>query len=358
MFAGMTWLTAFLIVTSPLVGSPPPAEMTGFEITPTRHYRVGDLAFDVEVTAVDEKGEPVTAFCGSAEVTGAADEDGEPVTEIAEFASGKATLQGIVPTASAISVQAKNSDREIAGTWQPKVQNVPGFLSIVPPLIAVLLAVFFRQALLALFAGIWAGAIFINDYNPFAALLRCFDTYLPNTLLDSGHAAIILFTMALGGMVGVIAKSGGTRALVDAISARASSRRSGLVTTWASGLVVFFDDYANCLLVGNTIRPFTDKMRISREKLAYIVDSTAAPISTVALVSTWIGYQIGLLEGVFGKGRGYDVFIDILPYSFYSFFTIAFVFAVAATMRDFGRWQEPSAGPSTEAKWWLREPGP
>lgn len=335
----MTWLVALLLSSLPLaMGTPSdvPPEMTSFEVKPARDYRVGDLAVDLEVTAVDKDGNAVAGFCASAAIEGAVDGDGEAITALDGFVSGKATLKGVIPGDGGVTVRAGSGDRAIARVWKPEMRRLPGFLSILPPLFAVLLAVVFRRALLALFAGIWAGALFVHGYDPFAALLRCFDTYLPKTLLDSGHAAIILFTMALGGMVGVIAKSGGTKALVDAISARASSRRSGLVTAWASGLVVFFDDYANCLLVGNTVRPFTDKMRISREKLAYIVDSTAAPIATVALISTWIGYQIGLLEEIFGKGKGYEAFLDILPYSFYGFFTIAFVFAVTVTMRDFG----------------------
>ncbi|MCG8424768.1 MAG: Na+/H+ antiporter NhaC family protein [Proteobacteria bacterium] len=326
----MTWFAALL-----LLASPPPAEVTGFEIAPVRDYRVGDLTIDLEITAVDGDGKAVADFCGPADLVGVTDQKGQPLTQIATFADGKAKLTKVLP-GEKITVRAQSGERTVVTTWQPDLRQLSGVVSILPPLLAVVLAIVIRQALLALFAGIWSGALFIHGYDPFTALLRCFDTYLPKTLIDSGHAAIILFTMALGGMVGIIAKSGGTKALVDAISARASSRRSGMVTAWASGLVVFFDDYANCLLVGNTVRPFTDKMRISREKLSYIVDSTAAPIATVALVSTWIGYQIGLLEGVFGQGKGYELFLDILPYSFYSFFTIVFVFAVAFTTRDFG----------------------
>lgn len=110
-----------------------------------------------------------------------------------------------------------------------------------------------------------------------------------------------------------------------------------MVVGWFTGLAIFFDDYANCLLVGNTLRPFTDKLKISREKLSYIVDSTAAPITSVALISTWVGYQLGLLEELIGKDENaYDWFLNMLPYGFYSFFTIFFVFAIAVSCRDFG----------------------
>jgi Na+/H+ antiporter NhaC len=339
----MTWLFALALVVCP-----PPPDLTGFTIAPARDYQVSDLAVDITVTAVDSAGDPVPTFCGPATVSGL-HKDGEPVTEIPVFAGGKATLGKVQLTGQPVVVAlpgsaagdggqdgAQTGATMIQGTWTPDLRQLPGALSLLPPVMAIVLAILVRQALLALFAGVWLGALFVHGYNPLTALIRCFDTYLPGALAESSHAAIVLFTMALGGMVGVISKSGGTRALVDAIAARASSRRSGQVTAWVAGLVVFFDDYANCLLVGNTVRPFTDSMRISREKLAYIVDSTAAPVATVALISTWVGYQIGLFDDVFGKGTGYDLFLSMLPYSFYSFFTLAFVLAVAVTLRDFG----------------------
>jgi Na+/H+ antiporter NhaC len=332
----MTWLLALALAVCP-----PPPDLAGFTIEPVRDYQVSGLAVDLTVTAVDSAGQPVPTFCGPAAVSGLRTDDA-PLTEIPAFAGGKATLSRVHLTGEPVVVAIARSDPQdpagatIQGSWAPDLRQLPGVLSLLPPLMAIVLAILVRQALLALFAGVWLGALFVHGYNPLTALLRCFDTYLPGALAESSHASIVLFTMALGGMVGVISKSGGTRALVDAIAARASSRRSGQLTTWIAGLVVFFDDYANCLLVGNTVRPFTDKLRISREKLAYIVDSTAAPVATVALVSTWVGYQIGLFDGVFGKGTGYDLFLSILPYSFYSFFTLAFVFAVAVSRRDFG----------------------
>jgi Na+/H+ antiporter NhaC len=222
------------------------------------------------------------------------------------------------------------------GRWQPG-RTIPGWLSILPPLLAIALALVLRQALVALLAGVWIGALLVHGYDPLAALLRTFDTHLPATVANTDSASVILFTMALGGMVGIISASGGTRALVDAIAARARSRRAGMLTTWGSGLIVFFDDYANCLLVGNTVRPFTDRLRISREKLAYLVDSTAAPIATIAIISTWVGYQVGLFDKVDELGGdGYRHFLRLIPYSFYPLFTLAFVFLVAWTVRDFG----------------------
>jgi Na+/H+ antiporter NhaC len=139
-------------------------------------------------------------------------------------------------------------------------------------------------------------------------------------------------------MIGVIACSGGMEALVQWLAHRVRSRRGGRLLGWLMGLIIFFDDYANCLLVGTTLRPFTDRLRISREKLSFIVDATGAPVATIAIVSTWIGYQLSQLEatGFIASGQVYDFFLRMLPYSFYSYFTVAFVFLNALLERDFG----------------------
>lgn len=325
----MLWLLALsLFACAPLEA------VSGFEIAATRDYRVGDLPISLTITPVDGDGEPVP-FCGEATLEGARGSGAEAPPATLSFASAPVTLAKIDAASGPITVRAGSA----TGSFEAEgLRQIPGALSLLPPLLAIVCALLFRQALLALLAGVWIGALFVHDYNPLTGLLRTFDTYLPATLVDSGHAAIVFFTLALGGMVGVITKSGGTQALVDIIARRATSRRSGMLTSWAAGLVVFFDDYANCLLVGNAVRPFTDKLRISREKLAYIVDSTAAPISTVAVVSTWIGFQAGLFEDALptGGASGYELFLRALPYSFYSFLTIAFVFALSVTTRDFG----------------------
>ncbi|WP_428268851.1 Na+/H+ antiporter NhaC family protein [Haliangium sp.] len=334
----------FLVLAFSLLSCAPPEALAGFSIAADRDYQVGDLPVALTITAVDAEGESVP-YCGTAALTGVGTGPaGTPLSEIS-FEGGAAKLPEVVLLADEVTVRLAPPGGtigavhdQLTGAWKPSLRPLPGWLSILPPVAAIVIAVVLRQALLALFAGVFMGAFFVHGYEPFTALLRCFDTYLPKTLVDSDHAAIILFTLALGGMVGIIGKSGGTAALVDVIAHRARSRRSGLVTTWVAGLVVFFDDYANCLLVGNAVRPFTDRLRISREKLSYIVDSTAAPISTVALISTWVGFQIGLFEDALPNvgESGYELFLRSLPYSFYSLFTIAFVLAVAVTLRDFG----------------------
>jgi Na+/H+ antiporter NhaC len=214
-----------------------------------------------------------------------------------------------------------------------------GWLSIVPPLLAIALALLFRQVIPALLAGVWAGAIILNG-NPFIAFLRVGDTYLVESLANKDHATIVMFSMILGGMIGVLSRSGATAALVDSVSSRITNRRNGQVASASMGLIVFFDDYANTLLVGNTMRPLTDKLRISRQKLAYIIDSTAAPVATIAVISTWIGFEVGLIQDalvrISADSSAYVLFLRSLPYNFYPILTLFFVFGIAITGRDFG----------------------
>jgi len=220
------------------------------------------------------------------------------------------------------------------------IRIIPGWLSIVPPLLAILLALIFRQVIIALLIGIWTGAIFINSYNPLLGILRVIDTYIINALTDTSHIQIIVFTSLFGGVVGLISKSGGTKGLADLITRFAKTRKSGLISTWLMGIAIFFDDYANTLIVGNIMRPITDKMRVSREKLSFIVDATAAPVVSIFIVSSWIGYEVGLIhDGLIMIGsteNAYDIFLKTIPYRFYPILMLVFVFLVAYLKRDFG----------------------
>jgi len=219
-----------------------------------------------------------------------------------------------------------------------------GILAILPALAAIVLAILTRQVYVGLFIGVWLGAAILVEgtltWRCFAGFLRVLDTYFLRALADPDHAAIVLFTMGLGGMVGVIGASGGLAALVERASGWARGPRAGQATTWIAGLVIFIDDYASTLLVGNTLRPFTDRLRISREKLSYIVDSTAAPITSIAPISTWIGYEVGLLGDALAKAapqvKAYALFIDSIPYRFYAILAIALVLFIALSGRDVG----------------------
>ncbi|MBU2508103.1 MAG: Na+/H+ antiporter NhaC family protein [Bacteroidetes bacterium] len=220
------------------------------------------------------------------------------------------------------------------------IRILPGILSVIPPLLAILLALILRQVIVSLAAGIYAGAFFIYDYNPFQALLRVADWFILNALIDKDHMYIILFTLLIGGVVGVISKNGGTAGLAKQITRLAKTPRSGMISSWLLGILIFFDDYANSLIIGNMMRPITDKLKISREKLSYIVDSTAAPIASIVIISTWVGYEVGLIDdglsAIGFTGNAYDVFLQSIPYSFYPIAAIVFVFLTSFMNRDFG----------------------
>ena len=245
-----------------------------------------------------------------------------------------------IPGASLGAGETALTVRAGGATATATVRTLPGWLSVVPPLAAILLALIFRDVLISLFAGIFLGALFLNDWNPLAALARSVDSFVAPSLANLDHAKILIFSALLGAMVGVMSKSGGTRGIVERLSPFATTRRRGQVATWLMGLLVFFDDYANALIVGSTMRPITDRLRISREKLAYIVDSTAAPVASLFPISTWIGFEVGLLAGAFeALDLGYDPYITFLasiPYRFYPLLALVFGLAVALSCRDFG----------------------
>ncbi len=212
--------------------------------------------------------------------------------------------------------------------------------SLVPPVLAIFLALMFQRLLLALLAAVYAGAVILAGFDPIAGGVETVHTYLVGNLLDEFNLYIFGFTFSLVGMVSVATRAGGTHGLVEAIRRLARTARSTRVATALMGLAVFFDDYANTVVVGTTMRPLTDKMRISREKLAYLVDSTAAPIAGIALVSTWIGFEVEQFQKLSDfldlGSNGYALFFQVLPFRFYCMFTVGFVFLSALLARDFG----------------------
>lgn len=231
-------------------------------------------------------------------------------------------------------VNATETGPEAAGSW----------IAILPPVITIAIALITKRVVPALFVGIWMGAWAINDFGLFGlwtGLLDTFQVFVANALSNPDHTAIVLFSMMVGGMVGIISRNGGMQGIVNHIVKWADSARHACLATASLGCAIFFDDYANTLVVGNTMRPVTDSMRVSRAKLAYIVDSTAAPVACIAVVTTWIGYEIGLIGDSISKMPGleaeaYLFFLNTIPYSFYPILAVAFVFMVSATGRDFG----------------------
>jgi Na+/H+ antiporter NhaC len=240
------------------------------------------------------------------------------------------------------------SQGELNQTFE--LSPIPNWMSIVPPILAILLALIFKEVISSLLIGVISGGLILGFYG--VGLLegflltgsRILNAVVPmsNEGTDQGHISVIVFSLLIGGMVNLISVNGGMGAVVEKITRIAKTPKKGLLATWLMGLAIFFDDYANTLIVGNAMRPITDRLKISREKLAYIVDSTAAPVAAIALVTTWIGAELGYIEeGIStlsnwgGKGA-FMVFIDSLAYSFYPIFTLLFVLIIILTGKDFG----------------------
>ena len=263
--------------------------------------------------------------------------------ETREFRGISVGSRGALP----LQVRVGDAVHEVARPF------APGWFSILPPLVAIVLALILKEVITALLAGIWLGALAVAGYNPVQATWRLIDQYVVPALgdTDGGHTQIVVFSLMLGGMVGIISRNGGTRGVVQAVSPLARSRRRGKVATALAGLAIFFDDYANTLVVGNTMRPITDRLKVSREKLAYLVDSTAAPVAALVPVSTWVGYEVSLIGGgltaAAGEASGadaaflaglspYAVFVETIPYLFYPLLALSFVFLTSVMNRDFG----------------------
>ena len=216
-----------------------------------------------------------------------------------------------------------------------------GVLRILPPIVAIGLAIWWKNVLPALFMGIWTGSTILANGNPWIGLQKMVDPLAVDQLADRDHVQVVLFTLFLGAMVGVVTKNGGSRAVVDAMSRYVKGRRGGQVMTWFSGMLVFFDDYANALLIGGTMRPVTDRLKISREKLAFLIDSTAAPVAGVAVISTWVLTEMDWIKKSFDdlKQTQVDIgqiFLESIPYRFYPLAMLLFVFVISASGRDYG----------------------
>jgi len=216
-----------------------------------------------------------------------------------------------------------------------------GAWSLLPPLVAIVLAITTRRVVLSLLVGVAIGSILVVDGDLPLALFDLCKTRLWASLIEEDHLRVIAFTLLLGAMIGVIYRCGGMHGIVDRLSRWANNRQHGQLITWALGLVVFFDDYANTLLLGTTMRPLADRLKISREKLAYIVDSTAAPVAGLALISTWVATEISYIKTGFAAigvtdVNGMGLFIDSIPYRFYVLWALLLVVLVAWLRRDFG----------------------
>ncbi|MBP1950532.1 Na+/H+ antiporter NhaC family protein [Virgibacillus litoralis] len=215
-----------------------------------------------------------------------------------------------------------------------------GILSLLPPVIAIVLALITRNVIPALFAGVWLGATMMHDWNPLMGLYASFGDFIIPNVGSEWSATVLIYCGLFGVLIAFLQKTGGAHAIAHSISKKVKTPRGAQSSTFLFGIIIFFEDYFNALTVGSVMRSVTDKMRVSREKLAYIVDSTSAPMCLLAPVSTWVVFVMGLIGAQFVElgmtGSEYMTYIFTIPFNFYSILALALVAIIVFMKWDYG----------------------
>jgi hypothetical protein len=214
---------------------------------------------------------------------------GRELPETLEVGSITPKSEGLTTVRVVLTVDGASAETE--QSFQTMRQGVV----VIPLLLLLILAVTTHMVELSLLSGVFVGACMVAG-NLNDGFKTTFDTFILTAITDEGHGFVYLFTLSLAGLVGIIEKSGGMKGFVVAVAKYATTSRAGQLITFGIGLLVFFDDYANTLLAGETMRPFTDTLFVSREKLSFIVDATAAPIASLTPISSWIGFEVNLIQ--------------------------------------------------------------
>ena len=206
------------------------------------------------------------------------------------------------------------------------------FWALIPPIVAIALALLTKEVYSSLFIGIFIGGLFYANFSIEGAMNHILTEGIINVLSDKYNVGILVFLVVLGAIVNLMNATGGSSSFGEWTEKRISSRKGAQFLTIILGLIVFIDDYFNCLTVGSVMKPISDKYKLSRAKLAYLIDSTAAPICIIAPISSWAAAVTGFVPGA----DGFQIFIQAIPYNFYAFLTIFMMFAITWMGFDFG----------------------
>ena len=206
------------------------------------------------------------------------------------------------------------------------------FWSLVPPLVAIALALITKEVYSSLFVGILVGALFYSNFNFEGTILHIFEGGMISVLTDSYNMGILIFLVILGTMVCLMNRAGGSAAFGRWASKRIKSRVGAELSTIILGVLIFIDDYFNCLTVGSVMRPVTDRHHVSRAKFAYLIDATAAPVCIIAPISSWAAAVSGFVEGQ----DGLAIFVKTIPYNFYAILTIVMMVGMVLMKTEFG----------------------
>ena len=215
---------------------------------------------------------------------------------------------------------------------QGSVSSYATLLSLLPPIIAIALALLTKEVYSSLFVGILSGALLYSNFNIWGMVTGTFDTMI-SKICDSWNVGILIFLVLLGMLVSLVNKAGGSAAYGRWASEHIKTKAGALLSTIVLGVLIFIDDYFNCLTVGSVMRPVTDKHKISREKLAFIIDATAAPVCIIAPISSWAA----AVSSVAPEGEGLSLFISSIPYNLYALLTLFSVVVISIIGLDYGK---------------------
>lgn len=220
-----------------------------------------------------------------------------------------------------------------------------GWLSVVPPLLTIVLAIATKEVLMSLFLGVLSGALIYAHWSPLGALENMIQFIVYDSLvyIDEGSAwnmQVVIICMLLGGLIGLLVRSGGSTAFGDILSKKIKTKRGAQGMTWLIGILIFFDDYFNALTNGAVMRPISDRFGVSREKLSYIIDSTAVGICLIVPLSSWVAFIVSLINGAYTDAGqavdGFRVFLHVIPHNYYAWLSIFMVLVVVYLSLDFG----------------------
>ena len=215
------------------------------------------------------------------------------------------------------------------------VSNMYGtFWALVPPIIAIVLALVTKEVFSSLFVGILAGALFYSNFKPVMMLDTIINDGFIGGLADGWNAGIFMFLVLLGALVALMNQSGGSAAFGRWAQTHIKSRTGAMLATFALGVLIFVDDYFNCLTVGSVMRPLSDSHKISRAKLAYLIDATAAPVCMIAPISSWAAAVSGMVPE--DSMNSMELFVRAIPYNFYSLLTFVFIISIVLFKVDYG----------------------
>lgn len=224
----------------------------------------------------------------------------------------------------------------LAGAEEEAAEYVPNLYAtawaLLPPVVAIGLALITKEVYSSLFVGILVGAVIYSGFHFEMTVTHIFQGGIIQVLSDEYNVGILVFLVILGAMVGLMNKAGGSAAFGQFAAKHIKSRVGAQLATIFLGVLIFIDDYFNCLTVGSVMRPVTDKFKVSRAKLAYLIDATAAPICIIAPISSWAAAVTGFVEGE----NGFSIFVRAIPYNFYALLTIVMMVSMVLLKREFG----------------------